>query len=109
MVHATPFPIPLHAFNRTPRTGPRRSSILRGIGGRDRDWRGRATQFPSIRDIDLAAPEERQTFERCKLDHRERDANANVVALHRDLLRPSPRDAVRRAIDRGVAHIHSHR
>jgi maltooligosyltrehalose trehalohydrolase len=46
-------------------------------------------QFPSIRDLDepLAPPETLETFERCKLDHRERELHAEVVALHRDLLR----------------------
>jgi maltooligosyltrehalose trehalohydrolase len=43
-------------------------------------------QFPSIKG-DLAAPEDVATFERCKLDHRERTSNAEVVAIHRELLR----------------------
>jgi maltooligosyltrehalose trehalohydrolase len=41
-------------------------------------------QFPSIHE--MPAPEERRTFESCKLDWRERDANAGVVAFHRELI-----------------------
>lgn len=46
-------------------------------------------QFPSIKALhgDLAAPGDMATFERCKLDHGEREAHAEAVALHRDLLR----------------------
>jgi maltooligosyltrehalose trehalohydrolase len=46
-------------------------------------------QFPSLKALhgDLPAPDDVATFERCKLDHRERDAHPEVVALHRDLLR----------------------
>ena len=46
-------------------------------------------QFPSIAPIagSLDLPHDRRTFERCKLDHRERTAHAEAVALHRDLLR----------------------
>jgi maltooligosyltrehalose trehalohydrolase len=46
-------------------------------------------QFPSLKSLhgDIAAPHDVLTFERCKLDHREREAHAAVVALHRDLLR----------------------
>jgi maltooligosyltrehalose trehalohydrolase len=50
-------------------------------------------QFPSIHE--MPAPEERRTFESCKLDWRERDANADVVAFHRELIglrRTMPRD-----------------
>ena len=46
-------------------------------------------QFPSITGVlerELARPDARETFERCILDWSERDANAQVVALHRDLL-----------------------
>lgn len=45
-------------------------------------------QFPSIDSISgsLAPPHARETFERCKLDHRERETHAEAVALHRDLL-----------------------
>ena len=46
-------------------------------------------QFPSIEKLrgDLAAPHDAASFERCKLDHRERTSNAEVVAMHRELLR----------------------
>jgi maltooligosyltrehalose trehalohydrolase len=44
-------------------------------------------QFPSLKGFDFAPPDKRSTFEQCKLDHRERERNAHVVALHRDLLR----------------------
>ena len=46
-------------------------------------------QFPSLKALhgDLARPDDIDTFDRCKLDHRERDAHAEVVMLHRDLLR----------------------
>jgi len=45
-------------------------------------------QFPSLKALhgDLARPDDIKTFERCKLDHREREAHAEVVALHRDLI-----------------------
>jgi maltooligosyltrehalose trehalohydrolase len=47
------------------------------------------SQFPSIAAIQdrLAPPHDPQTFERCKLDHSERDKQAAIVALHGDLLR----------------------
>jgi maltooligosyltrehalose trehalohydrolase len=46
-------------------------------------------QFPSLLDLhgDFAAPESEETFVRCKLDDRERIANVEMIALHRDLLR----------------------
>ncbi|HEV7488019.1 MAG TPA: malto-oligosyltrehalose trehalohydrolase [Thermoanaerobaculia bacterium] len=46
-------------------------------------------QFPSLKALhgDLPAPDDVATFERCKLGHRERETHAEVVALHRDLLR----------------------
>jgi maltooligosyltrehalose trehalohydrolase len=46
-------------------------------------------QFPSIRKLrgDLPAPDDAVTFERCKLDHRKRSSNAEVVTMHRELLR----------------------
>jgi maltooligosyltrehalose trehalohydrolase len=48
-------------------------------------------QFPSVVDYEakapLADPGDRRTFERCKLDRREREAHAEPYALHRDLLR----------------------
>jgi len=63
--------------------------------------RGRAdflSQFPSlatpqVREC-LADPGARETFERCKLDFSERERNAAVYALHRDLLRLRREDAV---------------
>jgi len=49
------------------------------------------SQFPSVVDYEtkapLADPGDRGTFERCKLDRRERDTHAPQYALHRDLLR----------------------
>ena len=46
-------------------------------------------QFPSLKAQDgpFARPDAGETFEQCKLDHRERETHAEVVALHRDLLR----------------------
>jgi maltooligosyltrehalose trehalohydrolase len=46
-------------------------------------------QFPSLKALHggFAAPDDVATFERCKLDHGERETHAEVVALHRDLLR----------------------
>jgi maltooligosyltrehalose trehalohydrolase len=49
------------------------------------------SQFPSaatqeVIDI-LPVPDSRDTFARCVLDHAERERNAHVVALYRDLLR----------------------
>ena len=41
-------------------------------------------QFPSIKGRELAAPEERSTFEQCKLDHDARDQE--LETLHRELL-----------------------
>lgn len=47
-------------------------------------------QFPSLKDPDFAewmpTPAERSTFDRSKLDWNERETNAHVVALHKDLL-----------------------
>lgn len=48
-------------------------------------------QFPSIASEDIAAlipnPESEETFLRCKLDFADREKNAEVLLLHRDLLR----------------------
>lgn len=48
------------------------------------------TQFPSIAHPDvlarLADPADPATFERCKLDHRERTRHAEAWSLHRDLI-----------------------
>lgn len=55
-------------------------------------------QFPSIADTAMAPclndPADRRTFEACKLDHGERQRNAEAVRLHRDLLRLRREDAV---------------
>ncbi|MBP2226829.1 maltooligosyltrehalose trehalohydrolase [Azospirillum agricola] len=63
--------------------------------------KGRAeflSQFPSLADpamrAELAAPHAGDSFRRCTLDHGERDAHAEVWALHRDLLRLRREDAV---------------
>ncbi|MCP1608767.1 maltooligosyltrehalose trehalohydrolase [Azospirillum lipoferum] len=63
--------------------------------------KGRAeflAQFPSIAEpsmrAGLAKPHAEESFTRCKLDHREREVNAPVRALHRDLLRLRREDAV---------------
>jgi maltooligosyltrehalose trehalohydrolase len=49
------------------------------------------SQFPSIEDacdtVTLDAPHDQTTFLKCKLDHGEREKNAGMLALHRDLLR----------------------
>jgi maltooligosyltrehalose trehalohydrolase len=65
-------------------------------------------QFPNIgnpagRQL-LDPPAERSTFERCKLDHAERERNAQVVALHRDLLRLRRQDPVFAAQDATRMH-----
>jgi maltooligosyltrehalose trehalohydrolase len=48
-------------------------------------------QFESATDARLqetiAPPDSPRTFERCVLDHGERERNAHIVALHRDLIR----------------------
>jgi maltooligosyltrehalose trehalohydrolase len=56
--------------------------------------RGRAefiSQFPSIAysrtQFALGEPQQRSTFERCKLKHSERRTNSHIVALHKDLLK----------------------
>jgi maltooligosyltrehalose trehalohydrolase len=63
--------------------------------------RGRAeflAQFRSIATREtrkrLPDPAALETFERCKLDHAERDLHAEVYDLHRDLLRLRREDAV---------------
>jgi maltooligosyltrehalose trehalohydrolase len=55
--------------------------------------KGRAefvSQFPSLASetmrAQLAVPHDRATFERCKLDWHERETNAPIYRLHRDLL-----------------------
>ncbi|HEX8291949.1 MAG TPA: alpha-amylase family glycosyl hydrolase, partial [Pyrinomonadaceae bacterium] len=54
-------------------------------------FRSIATRETRTRLPDPAAPE---TFERCKLDHAERDSHREVYELHRDLLRLRREDAV---------------
>lgn len=49
----------------------------------------------------LAAPEDAQTFERCKLDFTERESNKMIYEMHRDLLRLRREDAVFSAQARG--------
>ncbi|HEX6083604.1 MAG TPA: malto-oligosyltrehalose trehalohydrolase [Thermoanaerobaculia bacterium] len=59
-------------------------------------------QFPSIDASKLAVPDERGTFERCKLDHDERDEE--LETLHRELLvlrREQPFDGELRASAHG--------
>ena len=55
-------------------------------------------QFRSLAASDSAAlvpdPGARETFDRCKLDHGERERNAAALALHRDLLRLRREDPV---------------
>jgi maltooligosyltrehalose trehalohydrolase len=49
------------------------------------------SQFPSIATPEVQArlpdPDDRDTFERCKLDFTERVSHGGVYAMHRDLLR----------------------
>jgi maltooligosyltrehalose trehalohydrolase len=56
------------------------------------------TQFPNIRSEEggklLAIPAAEETFRRCKLDHAERDRHADVLEMHRDLLRLRREDPV---------------
>jgi maltooligosyltrehalose trehalohydrolase len=56
------------------------------------------TQFPNLASADggklLAIPADEATFRLCKLDHAERERNAHVLRLHRDLLRLRREDAV---------------
>jgi maltooligosyltrehalose trehalohydrolase len=66
------------------------------------------TQFPNIASADggklVASPAEEETFRLCKLDHEERNRNAHVVRLHRDLLRLRREDAVFRLQDSRRVH-----
>ncbi len=71
--------------------------------------RGRATflaQFPSIATEDVAAlipnPEREETFLRCKLDFADRERNAEVLRLHRELLRLRKADPVLGKAQRGT-------
>jgi maltooligosyltrehalose trehalohydrolase len=76
--------------------------------------KGRAeflTQFPSLADYEARGlvdpPSDPATFERCKLDVRDRDRHGPIYALHRDLLRlrrdeTAFRDQARGALDGAV-------
>ena len=44
------------------------------------------SQFPSLSSVELTAPHEAATFERCVLDWSERDRNVEALRLHRDLI-----------------------
>jgi maltooligosyltrehalose trehalohydrolase len=66
--------------------------------------KGRAeflAQFPRVSDVVRAGhlddPADPKTFERCKLDFRERETHAAAYAFHRDLLRLRREDEVIRA------------
>jgi maltooligosyltrehalose trehalohydrolase len=58
-------------------------------------------QFPSVAISEaqklIPEPSDRATFERCKLDHSEREKNAPLLKLHRDLLRLRREDPAFRA------------
>jgi maltooligosyltrehalose trehalohydrolase len=58
-------------------------------------------QFPSIGashlEFAMGLPNERATFEKCKLDSGERKRNPHILALHQDLLRIRREDPVFRA------------
>ena len=65
-------------------------------------------QFPNIASEYggklLASPADEETFRRCKLDHTDRERNALVVRLHRDLLRLRREDPVFALQDRQGMH-----
>jgi maltooligosyltrehalose trehalohydrolase len=73
------------------------------------------SQFPSIAaagHVLLTDPAAHDTFERCKLDHHERDQHTQAVALHRDLLKLRHNDGLfngrdRVALDGAVLHEHA--
>ena len=56
------------------------------------------SQFPSLKDPEVRAslprPTDEQTFQRCKIDFRERERHTEAYALHRDLLQLRQRDPV---------------
>ncbi len=73
-------------------------------------------QFPSTHDLArrgaLADPDDPETFHQCRLDWRERQSNAQHLALHRDLLTirredPVIASACRRRIDGAVLAPHA--
>ncbi len=55
-------------------------------------------QFPSIANSGTAFvmgfPHHRSTFEKCKLDHSQRETNSHILALHQDLLKLRREDPV---------------
>jgi maltooligosyltrehalose trehalohydrolase len=59
------------------------------------------SQFPSLANGDAefieGRPNERRTFERCILDHSERERHPHWLALHKDLLRLRKEDPVFRS------------
>lgn len=59
-------------------------------------------QFPSLADVELPAPHDPTTFERCKLDWDERRMlfHAEGIELHRDLLKLRREDPVLRVRER---------
>ncbi|MBE7366516.1 malto-oligosyltrehalose trehalohydrolase [Ramlibacter pallidus] len=65
-------------------------------------------QFPNIGNPHgarlLAVPADEATFRACQLDHAERERNAHVLHLHRDLLRLRREDPVFSAQDAGRMH-----
>jgi maltooligosyltrehalose trehalohydrolase len=65
-------------------------------------------QFPSLRDphvqARITAPDDEQTFERCKIDWTEREKHRPTYDLHIDLLRLRREDPVFAAQDRSSLH-----
>jgi maltooligosyltrehalose trehalohydrolase len=63
-------------------------------------------QFPSIASEDAAtlvpSPELDDTFQRCKLDFADRERNAEVLLMHRDLIRLRKRDPLLGKAPRGT-------
>ncbi|MEO8352321.1 MAG: malto-oligosyltrehalose trehalohydrolase, partial [Chthoniobacteraceae bacterium] len=63
-------------------------------------------QFPSIASEDTEAllpnPEREETFQRCKLDFADREKHAEVLSLHRDLLRLRKDDPLLGKAQRGT-------
>ncbi len=64
------------------------------------------SQFPSIASEDLETlvpkPEREENFSRCKLDFADRERNAEVLLLHRDLLRLRKNDPLLGKAQRGT-------
>jgi maltooligosyltrehalose trehalohydrolase len=59
-------------------------------------------QFPSLAQVDLPEPADVETFRRCVLDLSEREKHAELLALHRDLLRLRREDRVLPVLARGA-------